>query len=136
MAKWLPPHGFVGKVHRMDAKVGGSYKMSFTNFGTGETHSFGGKFEALVPGKRLRYTDEFERPSLPGKMRTTVSLKKVSCGTELNVVQAGIPAVIPVEACYLALRIAHPARAVGGGGDQVGARPPTPSPCPLCQAGR
>jgi uncharacterized protein YndB with AHSA1/START domain len=101
MAKWLPPHGFVGKVHRMDAKVGGSYKMSFTNFGTGETHSFGGKFEALVPGKRLRYTDRFDSPSLPGKMRTTVSLRKVSCGTDLSIVQEGIPAVIPVEACYL-----------------------------------
>jgi uncharacterized protein YndB with AHSA1/START domain len=101
LAKWLPPHGFVGKVHRMDAKVGGVYKMSFTNFGTGQSHSFGGKYLELVPGKRLRYTDRFDDPNLPGEMRTTVSLKKVSCGTDLGVVQEGVPAAIPTEACYL-----------------------------------
>ncbi len=101
MAKWLPPNGFTGKVHHMDAKVGGAYRMSFTNFTTGQSHAFGGKYLELVPHKRLRYTDVFEDPNLPGEMQTTVSLAQVSCGTELNVVQEGIPGVIPVEACYL-----------------------------------
>src|SRR5438874_6456879 len=101
MAKWLPPHGFTGKVHHIDAKVGGSYKMSFTNFGNGHVHSFGGKFLELVPNERIRHTDKFDDPNLPGEMQTTVTLKKVSVGTELNVVQEGIPAVIPAEACCL-----------------------------------
>jgi uncharacterized protein YndB with AHSA1/START domain len=101
MAKWLPPNGFTGKVHHLDAKVGGTYRMSFTNFGTGQAHSFGGTYLELVPSERIVHTDSFDDPNLPGEMRTTVSLKKVSCGTELNVVQEGIPAVIPVEACYL-----------------------------------
>jgi uncharacterized protein YndB with AHSA1/START domain len=101
MAKWLPPHGFTGKVHEMDARVGGTYKMSFTNFNTGTRHSFGGKFLELVPGERLRYTDAFDDPNLPGEMHTTIVLKKVSVGTELNVTQEGVPDVIPAEACYL-----------------------------------
>jgi len=101
MAKWLPPNGFTGKVHQMDAKVGGTYRMSFTNFTTGQSHAFGGKFLELVPNERVRYTDVFEDPNLPGEMQTTVSLTKVSCGTELNVVQEGIPGVIPLESCYL-----------------------------------
>lgn len=101
MAKWLPPNGFTGKVHHMDAKVGGTYRMSFTNFTTGRSHAFGGKYLELVPHTRLRYTDVFEDPNLPGEMQTTISLAQVSCGTELNVVQEGIPDVIPVEACYL-----------------------------------
>ena len=101
MVKWLPPHGFTGKVHQMDAKVGGSYKMSFTNFSTGSSHSFGGRFLELVPGQRLRYTDQFDDPNLPGEMATTVTFTPVSVGTELSIVQEGIPAVIPVEACYL-----------------------------------
>ena len=101
MAKWLPPHGFTGKVHSMDARVGGGYKMSFKNFTTGDSHSFGGKFLELVPGERLRYTDQFDDPNLPGEMVTTVTIKKVSVGVELNVVQEGIPEVIPAEACYL-----------------------------------
>jgi uncharacterized protein YndB with AHSA1/START domain len=101
MAKWLPPNGFTGKVHQMDAKVGGSYKMSFTNFTTGKSHSFGGKYLDLKPNELLRYTDAFDDPNLPGKMETSVSLKKVSVGTELRVIQEGIPDVIPVEACYL-----------------------------------
>lgn len=101
MAKWLPPNGFTGKVHHMDAKVGGTYRMSFTNFTTGQSHAFGGKYLELVPNERLRYTDVFEDPNLPGEMQTTVSLSKVSCGTELSIVQEGIPGVIPVEACYL-----------------------------------
>ena len=101
MVKWLPPHGFTGKVHHMDAKVGGTYKMSFTNFSTGKSHSFGGKFLELVPNEHLRYTDRFDDPNLPGEMHTTVTLKKVSCGTELNVVQEGVPEVIPAEACYV-----------------------------------
>ena len=100
-AKWLPPNGFTGKVHHMDAKVGGTYKMSFTNFSTGRSHSFGGKYLELVPHERIRYTDQFDDPNLPGEMQTTVTLKKVSCGTELNVVQEGLPAVIPPEACCL-----------------------------------
>ena len=101
MAKWIPPNGFTGTVHHMDAKVGGTYKMSFTNFTTGHRHSFGGQLLELVPHERLRYTDTFDDPSLPGEMQTTVSLKKVSCGTEVNIVQEGIPEAIPPEACYL-----------------------------------
>ena len=101
MAKWLPPHGFTCKVHHMDAKVGGSYKMSFTNFTTGKSHSFGGTYLELQPGQRLRYTDVFDDPNLPGEMVTTVTLSKVFCGTDLKVMQEGIPDVIPVEACYL-----------------------------------
>jgi uncharacterized protein YndB with AHSA1/START domain len=100
-AKWLPPNGFTGKVHHLDPKVGGTYKMSFTNFTTGKSHSFGGTYLELVPNERLRYTDKFDDPNLPGEMVTTITLKKVSCGTELNVVQEGVPAVIPPEACYL-----------------------------------
>jgi uncharacterized protein YndB with AHSA1/START domain len=101
MVKWLPPNGFTGRVHHIDAKVGGSYQMSFTNFSTGQTHSFGGEYLDLVPYERLRYTDKFDDPNLPGEMQTTVTLSKVSCGTELNVVQEGIPEAIPTEACYL-----------------------------------
>ena len=101
LVKWLPPHGFTAKVHHMDAKVGGSYKVSFTNFGTGKSHSFGGKYVELMPHERLRYTDRFDDPNLPGEMQTTVTLKKVSCGTELSVVQEGVPEVIPADACYL-----------------------------------
>jgi len=101
MAKWLPPNGFTGRVHRMDAEVGGSYKMSFTNFSTGQAHTFGGEYLELVPSERLRYTDRFDDPNLPGEMTTTVTLTRVSCGTELNVVQEGIPEAIPTEACYL-----------------------------------
>lgn len=101
MAKWLPPHGFTGKVHEMDAQVGGSYKMSFTNFSTGKSHSFGGKFLELKPGERLKYTDRFDDPNLPGEMITTVELREVFCGTELRVTQEGIPEKIPAEACYL-----------------------------------
>ena len=101
LAKWLPPNGFTGKVHQMDARVGGSYKMSFTNFTTGKSHGFGGTYVELVPRERLRYTDRFDDPNLPGEMQTTVSLKKVSVGTEVNIVQEGVPAAIPPEACYL-----------------------------------
>ena len=101
MAKWLPPNGFTAKVHQMDAKVGGTYKMSFTNFSTGKSHSFGGEYLELKPHERLRYTDKFDDPNLPGEMQTTITLKKGSCGTELNVVQEGVPAVIPIEACYV-----------------------------------
>ena len=101
MAKWLPPNGFTGKVHHMDAKVGGTYKMSFTNFTSGRSHAFGGEYLELVPHERIRYTDRFDDPNLPGEMQTTVTLKRVSCGTELNIVQEGLPAVIPPEACYL-----------------------------------
>jgi uncharacterized protein YndB with AHSA1/START domain len=101
MAKWLPPNGFTGKVHHLDARVGGTYKMSFTNFSSGHSHAFGGQYLELVPHERLRYTDRFDDPNLPGEMTTEVTLKKVSCGTELNVVQEGIPDVIPPEACYL-----------------------------------
>ena len=101
MAKWLPPNGFTGKVHQMDAKVGGSYKMSFTNLTTGHGHSFGGQYRELVPHERIRYTAKFDDPNLPGEMQTTVVLKKVAVGTELNVVQEGIPEAIPPEACYL-----------------------------------
>jgi uncharacterized protein YndB with AHSA1/START domain len=101
MAKWLPPNGFTGKVHHMDAKVGGSYKMSFTNFTTGHGHSFGGDYLELVPHERIRYTGKFDDANLPGVMQTTVSLRAVFCGTEVNVVQEGIPEAIPAEACYL-----------------------------------
>jgi uncharacterized protein YndB with AHSA1/START domain len=101
MNKWLPPHGFTGKVHQMDARVGGGYKMSFTNFSTGKSHSFGGSYVELPPPTTIRYTDRFDDPNLPGEMKVTISLKKVSVGTELSVVQEGIPAVIPVEMCYL-----------------------------------
>ena len=101
MAKWLPPNGFTGKVHHMEAKVGGSYKMSFTNFSTGQSHSFGGQYLELTPHERIRYTDKFDDPNLPGEMVKTINLRSVSCGTELNIVQEGIPEVIPVEACYL-----------------------------------
>jgi uncharacterized protein YndB with AHSA1/START domain len=100
-AKWLPPHGFTGKVHQFDPKVGGTYKMSFTNFSTGNAHSFGGTYLELVPNERIRYTARFDDPNLPGEMQTTVSIKAVSCGTEVNIVQEGIPEVIPAEACYL-----------------------------------
>ncbi len=100
-AKWLPPDGFTGKVHHLDAKVGGTYKMSFTNFTTGKSHSFGGKYVELVPHERIRrYTGKFD-PNSPGEMQTTIALKKVSCGTELNIVQEGVPEAIPAEACYL-----------------------------------
>jgi uncharacterized protein YndB with AHSA1/START domain len=99
--KWLPPNGFTAKVHHLDARVGGSYKMSFTNFSTGNSHSFGGTYLELVPGERIRYTDRFDDPNLPGEMMTTVTLKKVSVGTELNVMQEGVPGVIPAEACIL-----------------------------------
>ena len=101
LAKWLPPNGFPCKVHQHDPQVGGSYRMSFTNFSTGNGHSFGGIYRELVPGERIRYDDRFDDPNLPGEMRTTVVLKKVSCGTELDIVQEGIPEVIPPEACYL-----------------------------------
>ena len=101
MVKWLPPNGFTGKVHEADAKVGGNYRMSFTNFCTGKSHSFGGTYLELTPHERLRYTDKFDDPNLSGEMQTTVVLKPVFCGTELNVTQEGIPAVIPAEACYL-----------------------------------
>ena len=101
MCKWFPPNGFTCKVHHLDAKSGGTYKMSFTNFNTGKSHSFGGKYIELVPDERLVITDEFDDPNLPGTMTTTVSIKKVFCGVELNIVQEGIPDVIPLEACYL-----------------------------------
>ena len=101
MAKWLPPNGFTGKVHEMDARVGGRYRMSFTNFSSGKSHTFGGEFLELVENERIRYTDKFEDPNLPGEMETTVVIKAVSVGTELNVEQKGIPDMIPVEACYL-----------------------------------
>ncbi len=101
MVKWLPPNGFTGKVHQLDARVGGSYKMSFTNFSTGSRHSFGGEYLELVPNERIRHTDRFDDPNLPGEMQTTITLKKVSTGTELSVVQEGIPDVIPAEACTL-----------------------------------
>lgn len=101
MVKWLPPNGFTGKVHEMDAQVGGAHKMSFTNFTTGKSHSFGGTYVELVPNERIRYTDKFDDANLPGEMQVTVTLKKGSCGTELEVVQEGVPDVIPAEACYL-----------------------------------
>jgi len=101
MAKWLPPYGFTCKVHHVDAKVGGTHKASFTNFTTGKSHSFGGKYLEVKPNELIRYTDKFDDPNLPGEMQVTVTLKKVSCGTELTVVQEGVPDVIPAEMCYL-----------------------------------
>lgn len=101
MVKWLPPHGFTAKIHHLDAKVGGTYKMSFTNFSTGKSHSFGGKYLELKPNELLRYTDRFDDTNLPGEMITMVQLKEVFCGTEVNITQEGIPAMIPAEACYL-----------------------------------
>jgi uncharacterized protein YndB with AHSA1/START domain len=101
MAKWLPPNGFTGKVHQLDAKVGGTHKMSFTNFTTGQTHSFGGTYLELVPHELIRYTDKFDDPNLPGELQVRITLKKVSVGTEMDIVQEGIPEVIPLEACYL-----------------------------------
>ena len=101
MAKWLPPNGFTGKVHHLDAKVGGTYEMSFTNFCTGKSHTFGGRYLELVPHERIRYTDRFADPSMPGEMQTTITLHQVSCGTEVNVVQEGVPDAIPPEQCYL-----------------------------------
>jgi uncharacterized protein YndB with AHSA1/START domain len=101
MAKWLPPNGFTGKIHHIEAKVRGTYKMSFTNFTTGHSHSFGGQYLELVPYERICHTDKFDDPNFPGEMKTTVSLKKVSCGTEVNIVQEGVPDNIPPEACYL-----------------------------------
>ncbi|MBS1190805.1 MAG: activator of ATPase [Rhodocyclaceae bacterium] len=101
VVKWLPPNGFTCRVHQAEAKVGGTYRTSFTNFGTGDSHSFSGRYVELVPDERIRYTDKFDDPGLPGEMLTTVSLRPVSCGTELTVVQEGLPEAIPVEACYL-----------------------------------
>jgi|SRR6478736_4475174 uncharacterized protein YndB with AHSA1/START domain len=101
MAKWLPPYGFTCQVHQLEATVGGTYRMSFTNFTTGQAHSFGGVYRELVPSERIRYTDSFDDPNLPGEMQTTITLKQVSCGTELTVVQEGVPQAIPVEMCYL-----------------------------------
>ena len=101
MAKWLPPYGFTCNVHHLDAKVGGTYSMAFTNFSTGHGHSFGGEYRELVPSEKIRYTDRFDDPNLPGEMQTTVTLKAVSCGTDLSIVQEGVPAAIPVEMCYL-----------------------------------
>jgi uncharacterized protein YndB with AHSA1/START domain len=100
-AKWLPPNGYTCKVHKMDARVGGGFRMSFTNFTTGKSHSFGGEYLELTPHERIRFTDRFDDPSLPGEIRVTVTLRKVSCGTEMNIVQDGVPAVIPAESCYL-----------------------------------
>jgi uncharacterized protein YndB with AHSA1/START domain len=101
MAKWLPPNGFTGKVHQMDARVGGAYKMSFTNFTSGKSHTFGGKYLELVPHQRIRHTDAFDDPNLPGTMQVTVDLTTVSCGTDVSIVQEGIPEAIPLESCYL-----------------------------------
>jgi len=101
MAKWLPPYGFTCTVHSMDAQVGGAFKMSFTNFSTGNGHSFGGTYNELVPNERIRYSDKFDDPNMPGEMETTVTLKPVMCGTDVSIVQAGIPEMIPVEMCYL-----------------------------------
>lgn len=101
MCKWLPPNGFTGQVHHLEAKVGGTYKMSFTNFTTGKSHTFGGEYLELVPNERIRNTDRFDEPNMPGEMQNTITLKQVSVGTELNIVQEGVPAFIPPEACYL-----------------------------------
>jgi uncharacterized protein YndB with AHSA1/START domain len=101
LVKWLPPNGFTGKVQQLDPKVGGTYKMSFTNFSTSRSHAFGGKYLELAANERIRYTDKFDDPNLPGEMQTTITLKKVFCGTELNIVQEGLPDVIPAEACCL-----------------------------------
>ena len=114
MAKWLPPDGFTGKVHQMDAKVGGTWRMSFSHFAKGRSHAFGGRYLELVPGERIRYTSKFDDPGLPGEMQTTITLQAVSCGTAMFVVQEGIPEVIPLEACYLGWQesLAHLARLV------------------------
>jgi uncharacterized protein YndB with AHSA1/START domain len=101
LVKWIPPNGFTGKVHHLDARVGGSYKMSFTNFSTGKSHSFGGEYLELVPHERIRHTDKFDDPNLPGAMQVTITFKRVSCGAELNITQEGVPDIIPAEACYL-----------------------------------
>jgi uncharacterized protein YndB with AHSA1/START domain len=101
LVKWMPPNGFTGKIHHLDAKVGGTYKMSLTNFTTGKSHSFGGSYLELKPHERIRHTDKFDDPNLPGEMQVTIILKEVSCGTELNITQEGVPAVVPAEACYL-----------------------------------
>ncbi len=101
LARWLPPHGFTGKVHEMDARVGGGYRMSFTNFGTGQSHSFGARYTELSPHERIRHTDTFDDPSLPGEMQVTITLRGVACGTELEIVQGGIPSAIPAESCYM-----------------------------------
>lgn len=101
MAKWLPPHGFTGRVHHVDAQVGGTYRMSFTNLSNGQSHTFGGRYLELVPNERIRHTDSFDDPNLPGEMQTTITLRAVSCGTELAIVQEGIPEIIPPEACHL-----------------------------------
>jgi len=101
MAKWIPPHGFTGTIHHMDLRVGGGYRMSFTNFGTGKSHSFGGTYLELTPNERIRYSDSFDDPDLPGEMQVTITLKPVACGTELEIIQEGVPAAIPVEFCYL-----------------------------------
>ena len=101
MAKWLPPNGFTGKVHHLDARVGGTYRMSFTNFTTGSSHSFGGTYLELTPNERIRYSDKFDDPNLPGEMQATITFKQVFCGTELHIIQEGLPAVIPVQACYM-----------------------------------
>ena len=101
MVKWLPPHGYTGKVHHMDARVGGSHRMSFTNFSTGNSHAFGGRYVELTPHERIRYTDQFDDPALPGEMQVTISLAAVACGTELTITQEGIPPAIPLEFCYL-----------------------------------
>ena len=101
MVKWLPPHGYTGKVHHMDARVGGSHRMSFTNFSTGSSHAFGGRYVELTPHERIRYTDQFDDPAMPGEMQVTISLAAVACGTELTITQEGIPAAIPLEFCYL-----------------------------------
>lgn len=101
MCKWLPPFGFTGRMHHLEAKVGGTFRMSFTNFGTGQAHAFGGRYLELVPHERIRYTDAFDDPNLPGEMTVTVNLRKVVCGVEIDIVQAGVPAVIPAEMCHL-----------------------------------
>ena len=101
MVKWLPPHGFTGKVHHMDARVGGSHRMSFTNFSTGNSHAFGGRYVELTPHEKIRYTDQFDDPAMPGEMQVTISLAAVACGTELTITQEGIPPAIPLEFCYL-----------------------------------
>jgi uncharacterized protein YndB with AHSA1/START domain len=101
MVKWLPPYGFTGHVHESDVRVGGGYRMSFTNFRTGSSHSFGGKYVELTPNERIRYTDKFDDPNLPGEMQVTITLRSIFCGTEVNIVQSGLPDVIPVESCYL-----------------------------------
>jgi uncharacterized protein YndB with AHSA1/START domain len=101
LAKWLPPHGFTGKVHQSDARVGGSYRMSLTNFRSGTTHAFGGTYVELTPHERIRYTDRFEDPTLPGEMHVTITLRPVTCGTDMDIVQEGLPAAMPVELCYL-----------------------------------